>query len=212
MEAHITDLSTWQWCQRKWWFTSRYALNLEPIRPQAALFLGSGVHYALEKCYQPGDVDYDALEPAFSNWFDEGAKERGFVLGQDTDMDKLRTLGLGMVRHYAKWAPRQDGFDVIATEQEFAVRMPGIIAPFAGRFDGVIRSHSPGRLWLHEFKTSSYNLVDSGQQRAVQARQPGDGIPVGSRADLQRASRRHTVHLAPQEGAIQPQAVEKWWP
>ena len=159
MEAHITDLATWQWCQRKWWFTSRNALNLEPIRPEAALFLGSGVHHAMEQCYQPGEIDYSILGPSFSDWFDEGAKERGFVVGQDTDMDKLRELGLGMVRHYAKWAPKQDGFDVIATEQEFSVRMSGPVSPFAGRFDGVIRSHSTGRLWLHEFKTSSYNLV-----------------------------------------------------
>lgn len=153
-EIHISDIRTFKDCRVKWNFTSPLRHHLEPKIPRTALWLGSGVHYALGEYYGK-DRSFSDLMDAWSEWV-ESEQERLADLNHDIDKDKLEesmALGDNMLRHYYVWAQEHDRFEVIASEVRIKVPLPelGDDVFFTGTTDGLIKMD--GEYWLLEHKT-----------------------------------------------------------
>jgi hypothetical protein len=145
--------------------------NLQPAGMPPALFLGQGVHIALDHYYRQ-DAPRSMDEPiqVFKDWCkDRAAKieERtGRLWEQERDMiNEMYALGHVMLEHYGLWIPERDkDLEVLGTEYKFKHPVPapagytgrrGQRMVLAGRFDGVVRERSTGDVYLLEFKTTS---------------------------------------------------------
>jgi len=148
---HASDRGTFKYCRRQWAWSSPSRRNLIPkaevhgIREN--LWFGSGVHYALERWYNPLRED---PEVTFESWFNlqwngglvseselghfkerrpfkDGNYWRIYGLSEilpnpDVDMFMgLLDLGKGMMRFYKDYSIEHDNFTVIATEHDFSV-------------------------------------------------------------------------------------------
>lgn len=151
---HSSDRAAFKFCRRKWAWSSPARLNLVPkssvFGVQENLWFGTGIHYALERYYNPLLREHPAI--AFAGWFDiqwlggtispDEVKEysdRNPVRKQDgnykvdglgdilTDPDAEETfleykdLGIGMMNYYVGYAEENDNFAVISTEHDFSV-------------------------------------------------------------------------------------------
>lgn len=175
-EIHVTDVESFLRCRRLWDWQSMMRQGLQPAEMPAPLFLGQGVHVALDAYYSVAPEErkpYIALQ-AFNEWKDKRVErmvETGGSLWQSEQemVDDMTELGQGMLLHYCLWAKKRDErYDFLATEQKFRIPMPmtstkdyssraypmsGLLK-YAGRFDGVVRDRETGLVYLLEFKTS----------------------------------------------------------
>jgi hypothetical protein len=167
-----TDRSMHALCPRAWKYSSQNVWNLEPVWPQTALYLGTGVHWALQKYYESavneGGVWRYKVHPvdAFEQWAQEQiAVLRQNVATADAEQRLYDThlLGVGMLRGYYEYAQANDEFIVEEpwwAEIEFKLpllddrgdEVGGV--ELVGRIDGVGRLPD-GRLVLIENKTFS---------------------------------------------------------
>ena len=163
IEIHIHDVLSFLSCRRAWDFGSPARQNLTIIQPNKNLFLGTGIHYALQQYYNPSTFNagilIDPVEP-FEEWFSQ-EKKRILTENEPTAeleemLNEQHDLGVGMLRHYALWAPNHDDFTVVGTELAFKVPLmkspDGIPVYYVGRIDKILQD-SHGRLWAAEFKT-----------------------------------------------------------
>jgi hypothetical protein len=136
------------------------------------LWLGEGVHKALEAYYRRGS---DPVK-VFKAWARKGAA----ALTAE-QYDELLELGTGMLRHYVLWSSFNDplqSFKSLATETPFTVPLEGFNALFngakvvySGRIDGLCTyraSASPRDVFIHEIKTMA-QLADDNLTLAEQA-------------------------------------------
>lgn len=170
MRLSVSDISAYLNCRRKWVFGSKNALGKEPSYPKTALFLGRGIHRALEAVYQPYDINYARAVPTFNEWFEselaEIDKAAGMSVEELTKDDLLETyeLGVGMLLNYEKWLTHfPESLVPIAPEQEFNIPIEGTNSHLVGVLDLVFRSTHDNKLWLMEFKTTSRSLSDQNQ-------------------------------------------------
>jgi hypothetical protein len=148
-EIHITDQLAFKTCRRRWNWSSRMRMNLEPAIPHAPFLTGRAVHYALERYYRD-QVEYETAFAEFSQLNDVPQESVKHV-----------QLGYGMMRHYMRWAKRQRGrysdvnLQFIDMEHKFKVPVGprGKEIILAGMFDGIVRDLTTGELWLWEVKT-----------------------------------------------------------
>ena len=169
-----SQLNTWRRCKRRWYLS--YVEQLEKDGPPAnALWLGVGVHEALDQYYANNPRDVKVLRESFNEWAfaqKEDIEKRiaGRVEAEQVKMDiqKNYELGLALMDNYAEFAPANDAFDVLATEQEFevpvglSIRMYddetgqiGLVPVYyRGRIDGIVRLHENDKLYLLEHKTA----------------------------------------------------------
>lgn len=152
---HASDRGTYKRCRRRWDWSSPARRNLVPkvalngvIMP---LWFGTGIHYAMEKFYNPG-LNQDP-EVVFQTWFDLQWKG-GIVSADDLDnmgltdrepvlqangyylvkgLDDLLPvpnpttfqdhleIGLGMMRYYKRYAEQHDNFRVLMVEHGFSI-------------------------------------------------------------------------------------------
>jgi len=161
-EIRTSDRIAFKRCRRKWNLSSHLRNNLQPQRVNDKLWLGSGVHYALEQYYKDGV----SLVPPFKKWcaqqIDE-MKARGDLWQEQVDMlDEQIILGSGILRHYEMWAKEEDPkwwSKVFKTEM--SVKVP-IIAPdgtdtgahYALRVDAIVQDEYD-LYWLLEHKTAA---------------------------------------------------------
>jgi hypothetical protein len=164
LELHISDAIIFRDCRRRWFLGSRNVSNMEPNMPMQALWLGTGVHLALEMyagCLVRGmsrEVAADNMIGAFEDWANaEIAQIReanfGLTPEQNESVEGARDMGLGILAHYAEWAPEADAKDRIEylqTEVPFHLQVTDRIT-LAGRIDGIVKAH--GKLWVLENKT-----------------------------------------------------------
>jgi hypothetical protein len=164
-----SQLQTWRRCKRRWYLG--YVEKLEKTTPTNALWLGVGVHEALDQYYASNPRDVAVLHKAFDEWAfaqkDEVEKQIA-GLAQEAqiklDLQKNYELGIDILDNYAAFAPANDAFDVIATEAMFEVPIGAEIRMYdadngtigtvpiyyRGRIDGIVRLHSDSRLYLLE--------------------------------------------------------------
>lgn len=151
-------------CMWRWW--KEYREGYRPRGVQAdALWFGIGIHEALALWYQkgfkrgpkrgwhPADYfeDWTAGEIAFAKtWLDDQFDESVWVDATE--------LGVAMLDGYVKQWGLDPQWEIIATEQEFRVRITRhgkTIAIFASRWDGVLRNLADNKIYLLENKTAS---------------------------------------------------------
>ena len=162
----VSDFKSFKRCRRKWDYSSRHRRNLTSEKPQKALYLGSGVHKALETFYNE-ETDADMVD-TFLQWAQE--EKQSIIEAQPADLwqdeidelDDAIDLGVGMLKHYKKWASKDDSnyFDkTLLVEQPFLVPIytrKGTRAHcnFYGIIDGLVQDQY-GAYWVHEFKTAA---------------------------------------------------------
>jgi len=152
--VHASDRGAFKYCRRQWAWSSPMMRNLVPKAEvhgvRENLWFGAGIHYALERYYQPLRED---PEVTFETWFNlewSGGLVAGDELQHYTDRQpepvlsnynayrirgldellpapdydrfmELLDLGKGMMRYYKEYAEANDDFTVIATEHDFSV-------------------------------------------------------------------------------------------
>lgn len=159
---HVTDTQTFDSCKRKWYLGSLLHCNLGTRFPKPSLFLGTGIHLALEAyagALIRGYSRDEALEFALDNFFGWAQMEIGRVNDEvggldEDDETKLRDsqrLGLGMLKHYAPWDAWHE-VTYVSAEQKFEVPLTQDIL-LCGRIDGMVEV--AGELWVIDHKTTS---------------------------------------------------------
>jgi len=152
---HASDRATFKYCRRKWAWSSPSRNNLVPKATvhgiSEPLWFGTGIHYALEKFYDP-TLKEDPVA-TWLTWFDlqwnggtvtdEEIKRHGLsdrepkeikpgvfkVLGlvdllpfaDEEHFEEVRDLGRGMMEFYRYYAELNDDFEVLAVEHDFSV-------------------------------------------------------------------------------------------
>lgn len=152
---HSSDRAAFKDCRRRWKWSSPSQFNLIPRSSvygvKEALWFGTGIHYALEKYYNPTMREDPVV--SWEAWFDlqwrggivmkseiKEFADRSPQLNADgtyfveglkdilpdgyVDEDKwlaLRELGTGMMGFYKGYSEEHDNFNVILTEHDFSV-------------------------------------------------------------------------------------------
>lgn len=163
MRISATEINEFLRCRRAWSYGSPNRGNFRPMEPATALWLGEGVHTALEEFYRDGT---DPIETfiRYVATLKVGWEVEGVMVNEATS-SKAFKLGVTMLQGYlARYGATPeddiDGISVLVTEQEFAVAIPETADGWlVGRMDGLLRDKI-GRLWLLEHKTYSM-LPDS---------------------------------------------------
>ncbi|MEM4409811.1 MAG: PD-(D/E)XK nuclease family protein [Candidatus Caldarchaeum sp.] len=153
LPIHASDISAFMRCRRYWDWSSPLRRNLrrraEIFGIDLNLWFGSGIHYALEKYYDP-KLRRDPVE-TFSTWFDlqwnggvVTSEELNLVydshpreIGENLyevrglydllpdplpeEFEHYRDLGIGMMTFYKDYASRNDDFEVVAAESPFSI-------------------------------------------------------------------------------------------
>lgn len=190
-EIHITDLTAFCTCRRKWDYSSMLRQGRQPSFPPEPLLLGQGVHEALDYGYQesagtnePMGFDFLAARNRFDYWLKlreaRIIKYTGPLWPQEIELlAGVRELGLAMLKHYSLWSPSRDfRYTLLGTEMTFKMPIPSLLSPvdghyspalnYAGRFDGVVRNLYNGRHYVLEFKTTKSISRMSGVFRGMQ--------------------------------------------
>ena len=186
-EIHITDLTAFCTCRRKWDFSSLLRQGRQPSFPPEPLFLGQGVHEALDYGYQasvntnePMVFDFLAARKRFDTWLKLREKRiikyTGPLWPQEVELIAgVRELGLAMLKHYSLWSPTRDfRYTLLGTEMVFKLEIPSpegrypVTLNYAGRLDGVVRNIYNDRYYVLEFKTTKSIDRMSGTFRGMQ--------------------------------------------
>lgn len=159
-------------CQWKW--EREYVDRLKPKhRESTALWFGTGVHLALEKYYVPGRERGEDPREVFKRYVQETDAEMRFVntadaVGDHDEAVQASELGVDMLTGYLREYGGDPWMDVIATEQDFQIRLPydkavkyeeGFTleedkAVLVGSIDLVYRDTRNGQVWLKDYKTA----------------------------------------------------------
>lgn len=150
---HASDIGNFQRCRRYWDWTSPTRTNLrrrvEIYGVNVPLWFGTGIHYALEKYYNP-TLKQDPVV-TFEEWF-KLQWEGGLILKDqrditydlsprdfdenhftvrglrdilpDADHEEFQgyhDLGVGMMTFYKDYSAREDNFEVVAAESTFSI-------------------------------------------------------------------------------------------
>ena len=172
--VHTHDRIAFRQCRRRFIFGSNIegAMGLETKKWKKALWMGTGIHKALEEYYRHGHDPVEVFEQWRRDW--EGRHESVFSrFDEETRFDYADTVSLakGMLRFYVEFASGNDDFEVVQTEVNFSVPIRDergreilvqrpcrpdectvegnhdthsalIPAVYEGRFDGIIRVDS----------------------------------------------------------------------
>jgi hypothetical protein len=154
LELHQSELATFRRCRRRWALSSPNMGNLEPIAATPeALWLGSGLHFALEDRY--GWDRFSGLGRAFDGYYSATSSSR------PENAAELRTLAHGMLAHYESWLTHGSDFDTLwvdgVPQVEVGWRVPihGIdpsVAVLGGTFDRLV-TDDHGRVFIADYKS-----------------------------------------------------------
>jgi hypothetical protein len=121
---HITDSSQFRGCRLKWHWSSNLRMGLEAIAPPRALWMGTGMHHALERYY---GYQEDPVQ-AFSEWAEQSTHEI-MAKWPEADPDRYSEfnqdilLMQGMLQHYQFWTKDLDtDWEVVSVEQAFCLK------------------------------------------------------------------------------------------
>lgn len=178
--VHTHDRLMYRGCRRKWkWGSNMIGCHgLETDQRISPLWLGSGVHYALQHLYHADPekrISRDALPGAMDayalDWWKEHPETSEWDIEENQRFQDDLTLGKAMLNMYKRISAEMDDFELIASEVPFQVPVRDfhtgepltykcvhsdgswhmIPVLYEGRIDGIVRRE--GRLWLLEHKT-----------------------------------------------------------
>lgn len=161
MRLSATEMQMFRRCRRKWDLQSPNRQNYSPLRPQTALWVGSGIHKGLEQYYRFGDHPAEV----FMRWADDEIKQlraAGKVGDPEIEHElySARDLGIGMLEHYFSWCvpvDKKSWKKIVAVELPFALRIPKGDGKFGkgilvGKMDMLVQDVK-GWLWVVEHKS-----------------------------------------------------------
>lgn len=161
MKISMSEISGYQACRLRWSYESPNRRHLEPLGGEdVPLWLGSGVHSALEEFYTGRTTDpADTLLQWAARWSEENG-------GMSEDQLANVQLGAIMLRGYVGTygQPDADSWGIKflqatvdgqpCVEQQFIVDIAGTIdGTFVGTLDGMIQD-SRGQYWVIDHKTA----------------------------------------------------------
>lgn len=159
-----SDRIQYKMCRRKWGWGSHLRSNLGSNRVASPLWLGSGVHFALEDYHGPNIYGHpaDALK-AYYIAFKRSGKSMPDNYSEDME------LGIAMMRYYVMWLVGRDPLTtyirdgVPQIEVPFKIEIPldkALLEAngydqciYSGTIDRVIIDQF-GQLWVDEYKTA----------------------------------------------------------
>ncbi len=165
MIIHNSDIRMFKRCRRKWDFSSPLRQHLKPKKIQDKLFLGTGVHKALEVYYQKYKLvkkktttPKSVLINAYKTWLREEVEKmsKNLFVEQQQLIEEQAKLGLKMLDNYYEWSRVVDPeffTKVIFVEKKFRVKI-GSEGFFEGKVDGIVQDNKK-RNWLLENKTAA---------------------------------------------------------
>jgi len=168
---HTSDRKVFKRCRRKYQFSSRLQRGLQPKKPNNILWLGTGVHHALQFYYESNSTA-DIVD-LFTTWAEEEKariqKESGLWDDELAAMDETIKQGQLLLAHYAKWSATVDDFEPYKMEVMFSLPITDsegnelvaehpvtgkeVPVVYEGRFDGIVKD-SMGHYWILEHKTA----------------------------------------------------------
>ncbi len=157
-----SSITAFKQCRRLHQF--RYDMNLEPLKPDFDLLLGSAVHAALDNYYGHNGNLLLAFTLEFHKLFKAVEAEYTFSPEEEIAIADLLRLGYAMLEHYQSFY-KEPEFLFMAHEFPFCVPIPGTDGFFEGRVDGIVCDEY-GDLWVIEHKTAksfpdpSYHAYD----------------------------------------------------
>jgi len=164
MRFSYSDIKSFKSCRRKWDLSSKNRQGWRKKRKADALFLGSGIHKALEFYYRKG---WD-LKKTFLAWYNHQINEmiiktnenrlemKKEVINNREDFRSMinefgyneqKVLGLKMLENYS------DTFNNIVKTEKYITMDIGMGNHLSGRIDG-IEKDKDGFLWNVEHKTA----------------------------------------------------------
>lgn len=152
-QIHTTDRQLFKTCRLKWFFSSPLRLGYQPAKAHPALSFGTAFHAGMA-AYYGGERSIEeaiaALRESIDGWY---SKISNPTTDDDEEYANEIEMGLGMLEHYAAYAPTVDDFEVLWVERTFKVDVPGVDAPYSLTPDAVVKDRH-GRVWIMEHKTA----------------------------------------------------------
>lgn len=163
-EISFSQISSFKKCRFAW--DLQYKKRIFPKKKDKKLFLGEGVHKALEEYYSPeSERSKPILVDTFNSWFDGKlrsmlAETPNMFTEEIDELKGLQVLGAGMLDNYYDFAVTHDNFQVIETEGYYKIqilkennkRYQGHF--FVFKLDGIVQDVD-GKYWILEHKTSA---------------------------------------------------------
>ena len=162
---HSTNIGLFQKCPRKFLFATRLGLTRGQYEP--ALEIGLTTHELIAELYQGTAVEnlprivaerVAKLREALIERADAaGLLPNGRTLAEElTRGEKDAQMTLAMVTIWNRYCPPAkllEKYDLIAVEQQFAIKIKGINSPIVIKPDLVLRRKGTNKIWLPDHKT-----------------------------------------------------------
>lgn len=151
-----SELKTFQRCPKQWEY--KYDQLLVPKEKSKPLYMGNWVHKALETHYSQGTwkIGHEEYVSDWNKLFEEERNALRTKRGK-ISLPPFPEIVERIMRSYV-WYYRDEGWEVVATEQEFEVEVPlkidGVPQTFKGIIDLIIKDEA-GLLWIIDHKTAS---------------------------------------------------------
>lgn len=161
-----SDRANFRRCRRRWGWSSHLRGNIGPKQNAAPLWMGTGIHFALEDCHGANVFGHPAA--AFKAYVEAtliaARRDRNRL---PADLEELTELSVGMLTYYwDEWLIGRDPLQtfffngVAQTEVNFRVELPW--EPGKYGYDRVVYSGTLDRvivdehdqLWILEYKTA----------------------------------------------------------
>lgn len=161
MIISVTERGTFRRCRRRWDYSSLNRQALEPLVNRPALIVGKLVHNALELWMNDTSLNVHNVYMTLAVRELEAvrrlyADKVGSRMSKDEEDELFSELEFGrnMVTNYVtRWkAPLPPGFELIQTEQQVLVNIPGTEHQLEATFDALVRDKR-GKYWILERKT-----------------------------------------------------------
>lgn len=168
----VTERSLYKRCRRRWNYSSKNRMGLQPIIDAPALTLGLVMHKALEQWSLHPELDLPeifkanamlALDKIRTDYKEAVGVEPSAV--ELADVKQSITIGVYMALNYQSFyeSPVPAGFKLVAPEQRIVVvEIPGTAHSLEGRLDKLIQQESDGAYYVLDHKTYEKrpNFVD----------------------------------------------------
>lgn len=161
-----SDRANFRRCRRRWGWSSHLRGNIGPKQNAAPLWMGTGIHFALEDCHGANVFGHPAA--AFKAYVEAtliaARRDRNRL---PADLEELTELSVGMLSYYwDEWLIGRDPLQtfffngVAQTEVNFRIELPW--EPGKYGYDRVVYSGTLDRvivdehdqLWILEYKTA----------------------------------------------------------
>jgi hypothetical protein len=168
--VHWSDVQRFKECRWAWDCASPSRRNLTPRDRYAPFFTGSMMHHVLEMRYRFDTPPFDAI-----NSFLAQEAQLAPIDASDPQIYDQINLVLGIAKHYDLWQHYDQtmladaNFEFVAPEQDFITPLWSNSRKrinLVGRFDGVVKHLSSGKLYLWELKTTR-SLIERERQLAL---------------------------------------------